>query len=93
MNQNSDSVANKENKLKLNLDKCHFIVSGTEDAKIQVNDFTITNSKKEKLLGIISDDKLKCQYHIENLRKKASLKLSSLSRVALFVDLPRKKKY
>ena len=52
MNQNSDSVTNKENKLKLNLDKCHFIVSGTENAKIQVDDFTITNSKKEKLLGI-----------------------------------------
>ena len=34
----------KENKLKLNLDKCHLIVSGTENAKIKLDDFTITNS-------------------------------------------------
>ena len=53
--------------------------------------FTITNSKKEKLLGIIFDDKLKFQYHIGNLRKKASLKISALSRVSPFVDLPQKK--
>ena len=49
--------------------------------------------KKEKLLGIIFDEKLKLQYHIENLCKKASLKLSALSRVAPFVDLPQKKFY
>ena len=43
------------------------------------------------MLGIIFDEKLKFQYHIENLCKKASLKLSALSRVAPFVDLPIKK--
>ena len=97
INQNSDSVTksledlsipllswSKENKLKLNLDKCHLIVSGTENTKIKLDDFTITNSKKEKLLGIIFDDKLTFQYHIENLCKKVRLKLSALSRVAPF---------
>ena len=44
----------KENKLKLNLDKCHLIVSGTENAKIKLDDFTITNSKKEKYLALFS---------------------------------------
>ena len=38
--------------------------------------------KKEKLLDIIFDDKLKFQYHIENLRKKVSLILGALPRVA-----------
>ena len=37
------------------------------------------------------DDKLKFQYHIENVCKNASLKLSALSRVAPFADLPQKK--
>ena len=55
-----------------------------------LDDFTITNSKKEKLFGIIFDDKLKFQYHIEHLCKKAKLKLSALSRVAPFVNLPQK---
>ena len=64
----------KENKLKLNLDKCHLIVSGTENAKIKLDDLIITNSKKENLLGIIFNHELKFQYHIENLCKKASLK-------------------
>ena len=51
--------------------------------------FIITNSKKEKLLGIIFDDKLKFQYHIWKLCKNVSLKISALSRVAPFVDLPQ----
>ena len=97
INPNADSVTKslqelsipflnwfKENKHKVNLDKCHLIVSGSENAKINLDDFTITNSKKEKLLGIIFDDKLKFQYHIENFCKKASLKLSALSRVIPF---------
>ena len=66
---------------------------GTENAKIKVNDFIITNSKKEKLFGIIFDDKLKFQYHIETLCKKVSLKLSALLRFAPFVDLSKKKIY
>ena len=58
----------KENKVKLNLDKLIvLIVSGTENAKIKLDDFTITNSEKEKLLGIIFDDKLSFQCRIENL--------------------------
>ena len=80
----------KENKFKLNLDKCHLIVSGTKNAKIELDDFTSTNSKKEKLLGIIFDDKLKFQFHIENLCKKASLKLRALLLVVPFVNLPQK---
>ena len=104
INQNTDSATKsleelsipllswfKENKLKLNLDKCQLIVSGTENVKIKLHDHTITNSKKKNLHVIIFDDKLKFQYHIENLCKKASLKLSALSRVAPFVDLPQKK--
>ena len=80
----------KEKKLKVNLDKYHLSVSGTENEKIKLDNFTITNSKKEKLLGIVFDDKLKFQYHIENLCKKASLTLSALLRVAPFVNLPQK---
>ena len=101
INQNADSVTKsleelsipllswfKENKLKLNLDKYHLLVSGNENAKIKLDDVTITNSRKKKLFGIIFDGKLKF-YHTENLYKKASLKLSV--QVVLFVDLPQKK--
>ena len=43
------------------------------------------------IFGIIFDDKLTFQYHIENLYKKTSLKLIALSGVVPFVDLPKKK--
>ena len=74
----------KENKRKLNLGKCHLIVSGTEKAKIKVDDFAITNLEKENFLGITFDDRLKFQYHIKNVCKKASSKLGALLRVAPF---------
>ena len=48
------------------LDKCHLNISDTENAKNKLDGFTITNSKKEKLRGIIFDDKLKFRYYIEN---------------------------
>ena len=104
--QNTDSVTKlleelsipilswfKENKLKLNLDDCHLIVSDTENAKIKLDGFTITNSKKEKLLGIVFDDRVNFQYPIKNLCKEGSLKLSAMSHVALLVDLSQKKFY
>ena len=68
-----------------------YLVSDTENPKIKLDDFTITNTKKEKLVDIIFDDKLKFQYQIENLCKKVSSKLSALSRDPPFVNLPQKK--
>ena len=81
----------KENKLELNFDKSHLNASGIENAKIKHDEFNITNSKKEKLLGIIFDNRLGFQFHIENLRQKESLKLSALLLVAPVVGLSQKK--
>ena len=60
----------QDNTLKLNLDKCHLIVSGTKNTKMKLDHFTNTNSQKEKLLCIIFSNRLKFQYHVW---KKASL--------------------
>ena len=70
----------KENILKLNLDKCHLIFSFTVNAKLKLDNITITNpnnkkkkkkkKRKEKLLGIIFDDRMKFQYHIETCARK-----------------------
>ena len=103
INQNTDSVTKsldklyisllswfKGNQRKLSLGKFHLIFSGTENVKINLDDVTIRNSKKGKLFGIIFDNKLKFKYHIENLCKKASVKLIALLRVALFGNQPQK---
>ena len=81
----------KGNKLKQILDKCYSIVSGTENVKTKLDDFTITNSKKENLLGIIFDDTLYFQYHNEILCKKVDSKISALSRITPFFNPPEKK--
>ena len=74
---------------KLNLDNYHLIVSGTEMQKLNCKNCKL--KKKEKLVCIISDDRLKFHHNIENLYKNASLKLSAFLRVATLVDLPQKK--
>lgn len=56
----------------------------TKNTKMKLDDFTTTNSKKEKLVCIIFDDILKLQYHIKNMCKKTSLKLSAMCCVAPF---------
>ena len=61
----------KENKFKLNLDKCHLIVSGIVEQKLSWMTLPLQIQKKEILLGIIFDDRLKFQYHNENVCKKA----------------------
>ena len=43
----------KENKLELNFDKSHLIVSGIYNSETKQDDRNITNSKKEKLFLMI----------------------------------------
>ena len=42
----------------------------------------MNNSKKEKIPGVIIDNRLTFSSHIRELRKKASEKISALSRIS-----------
>ena len=68
INQNTDSVTRslgelpiallnwfKENKLKVNLNKYYLIVSGTENAEIKLDAFTITIEKRENYLALLNN--------------------------------------
>ena len=70
------------NLMRINADKCHFLVSINNTVKIKIGNFDITNSKSEKLLGVKFDHKLSFDDHISELCKKASRKIHALSRVA-----------
>ena len=70
------------NLMRINTDKCHFLVSTNNTVKIKIGNFDITNSKSEKLLGVKFDHKLSFDDHISELCKKASRKIHALSRVA-----------
>ena len=81
------------NYMKLNQIKCHFILSSNsaEFFWIKVGDQIIWESKQEKLLGVIVDKKLKFDKHIESMCKKASGKVTALSRLVKIVPLEKKK--
>ena len=81
----------KDNKMKLNPDQFHLILSGKENRGINVGNVVIKNSQNEKLLGVFFDEKATFGYHIENMCIKASKKLQALARVAPYMDLSKRK--
>ena len=76
------------NQMKENLGKCH--LSTQEDANIQISNTTINCSRSQKLLGIVFDNKLKFDKHIENICQKANRKLNALARVTNYMELPKR---
>ena len=81
------------NYMKLNQIKCHFIMSSNSPELfwIRVGGQIIWESKQRELLGVIVDKKLKFDKHIENICKKASAKVTALSRLVKIVPLEQKK--
>ena len=79
------------NQRKVNYDKCHLLLSTQEEANIQTANTTIKCSKSKKLLGIVLDNKLKLDKHVENICQKASKKLNALARATNYVELPKRR--
>ena len=71
------------NYMKLNKDKCHFIVSNniTEHLCATVGDELIWESCEEKLLGVIIDKNLNFNSHLTTLCKKVGQKVTALARI------------
>ena len=65
--------------MKANPDKCHFICSTDDKVNIIVENQKICNSPCEKLLGVRFDSKLTFDTHINDIYKKADLKLDNMS--------------
>ena len=81
-------VAN--NQMKASHGKCHLLLSTQEDANIQMSNTTRNCSRSQKLLGIVFDNKLKFDKHIENISQKAKRKLNALARVTNYMELPKR---
>ena len=77
-----------ENYMKLNEDKCHFILFGASNERdnIHVGEAQIEESGEEKLLGITLDKKLSFKNHVKTLCKKASQKLHALARISIYME-------
>ena len=75
------------NGMKANADKCHLLLNTKRKLTANISNFKITNSKKEKLLGVTIDKDLTFESHIESLCSKASQKLYALVRVSSYMGL------
>ena len=62
-----------------------------KNLKANISNFIITNSEKEKLLGVTFDNDLKFQSHINSLYSKASQKLYALSRMSSYMSLGQRR--
>ena len=77
--------------MKANEDKCHLIVSTNELTEIQIGDFTIKNSAREKSLGANIDSKLNFDCHVNHLWNKANKNLRAIARVTPYMTLEKNK--
>ena len=79
------------NEIKLNTDKCHLFLNSQEPNMLKIGDLQISNSLREKLLGITFDCKLKFNKHIEDIHQKASQKLNALAGLAPYMGTTKKR--
>ena len=73
----------ENNYMKLNEDKCHFLISGHKHETVfaDIGESKIWESKSQKLLGITIDKNLRFDEHILTQCKKAGRKLNALARI------------
>ena len=76
-----------DNQMKANPDKCSFLCKPSLKTSIMIENEQISNSSCEKLLGVFFDSKLTFQLHIDNICKKASQKLNTISRITPNMDI------
>ena len=81
----------ENNLLKSNADKCHLLVGSSDAINLRVSEYDIKNSECEKLLGVKFDNKLTFEKHITDICRKASRKISSLARIAPYMNLSKRR--
>ena len=81
------------NYMKLNQDKCHFLLVGhtPERLWVKVGENIIWESDEEKLLGLIIDKNLKFSEHLSTICKKVSAKVTALARMVKIIPLEKKR--
>ena len=67
--------------MKSKRDKCHLLISGSENITINVDGNIIEKSICEKLLGLNVDYKLKFNKHLESILKKAGRNVNAFLRM------------
>ena len=74
-----------------NSDKCHLITSKQSCMNLKIGNINIENNTCEKLLGVKVDNKLNLSEYLDGIIKKASRKVSALSRMFPVMDLTKRR--
>ena len=76
--------------MKLNQDKCHFLISGNINELLfaKVGEELIWESSEEKLLGVTIDKNLNFNSHLSILCKKSWTKSNSISKNCKTATIP-----
>ena len=77
--------------MKANSNKNYLIMSCAEATTAVIDGLSIASSKTEVLLGITTNHELKFDNHVNNLCKKASLKVNALARIEPFMNFSKKR--
>ena len=77
--------------MKANSNKCYLIANKQSCTKLKVGNMNVENSTCEKLLGVKADNIFTFNKHLDRMIKKASRKVSVLSRILIFVDLAKRR--
>ena len=92
------SVANKifnwlsYNQMVGNADKCQLITNKTDKTmSLEIKNESVFNTTTSKILGVTFDNLLTFEPHIDNLCKKASLKISALARISTYLSKAKKR--
>jgi hypothetical protein len=80
------------NQLKSNAEKCH-LITNLKDTELCINisNSVIKNSSKEKLLGIVFDNRLTFDDQLNGLYKNATRKFHALARISSYISLKQRK--
>ena len=81
----------ESNYMKMNKEKCHFLVTGHKYEQLYVNmgKNHIRESTSEKILGVQIDAKLKFDKHVDYLLKVAGRKLTIIARMSIILSFSK----
>ena len=83
----------ENNYMKLNEEKCHFIISGHkyEHSWVKINENMIWESSNVKLLGVNIDSNLTFNDHVSSICAKTGRKLTALRRLVTLLNLDQRR--
>ena len=77
--------------MKVNTDKSHLLLSRNTKQTSNIENNIIKSEMKQELLGITLDSNLSFEEHVNNICRKASQKLNTLTRISSYMDIQKRR--